>query len=121
MGKPVNRLWLATLNTWRGLRAAAASEAAVRQELAVFLVAVPLAFLITPDPWKRVLLIAVHVLLLTVELLNTAIEKLADEVTREHRPLIGMAKDMGSAAVAGAMLIAGLVWLVALGEFAGLW
>ncbi len=93
----------------------------MRQELAVLVFAVPVAFLITPDPWKRVLLIAVHVLILTVELLNTAIEKLADEVARDHRPLIEKAKDMGSAAVAGTIVIAALVWLLALGEFAGLW
>ncbi len=58
----------------------------------------------------------VILLLLAVELLNTAIEKLADRVTLEHDPQIGRVKDMGSAAVAVAAVIAGLVWLFALVE-----
>jgi len=53
---------------------------------------------------------------LTVELLNTAIEKLADRLTMDHDKQIGRVKDMGSAAVAVAAVIAGLVWLFALIE-----
>jgi diacylglycerol kinase (ATP) len=62
----------------------------------------------------------VVLLLLTVELLNTAIEKLADRLTTDHDPAIGRVKDMGSAAVGVALLIAGLTWLFALGERIGL-
>jgi diacylglycerol kinase (ATP) len=51
-----------------------------------------------------------------VELLNTAIEKLADRVTLEHDPIIGRVKDMGSAAVGLTLLIAALVWLLAIWE-----
>jgi diacylglycerol kinase (ATP) len=84
------------------------------------LLAVPLALIIADGAWKRLLLIGVVVLVLVVELLNTAIEKLADRVSREIDPQIGRVKDMGSAAVGLALLIAGLVWLLALAERLGL-
>ena len=62
-------------------------------------------------------MIAVILLVLIVELVNTAIEKLSDRVSRENDAEIGLVKDMGSAAVAMALLVAGLVWLLALAEF----
>jgi diacylglycerol kinase (ATP) len=109
--------WLhATVNSWNGLIAATRSEQAFRQELAALVLAVPLAFVITPDLWKRVALIAVVLLLVVVELLNTAIEKLADHVAPGFHPGIGRIKDMGSAAVGGALLLAAAIWLVAIGE-----
>ena len=55
-----------------------------------------------------------------VELLNTAIEKLSDHVTPDHHVAIGRIKDMASAAVGLSLLLAGLVWLVALAERVGL-
>ena len=76
----------------------------------------PFAFLVAVETWKRCLLIGVVVLLLIVELLNTAIEKLADRLTREVDPEIGRVKDMGSAAVGLALVMAIVVWLVALTE-----
>jgi diacylglycerol kinase (ATP) len=69
------------------------------------------------DAWKRLTLIAAILLVLMVELVNTAIEKLADRVSRENDAEIGLVKDMGSAAVGAALLLAGLVWLLALAEF----
>jgi diacylglycerol kinase (ATP) len=65
-------------------------------------------------------LVAVVLLLLAVELLNTAIEKLADRLTLDHDPQIGRVKDMGSAAVGAAIVIAGLVWCVSLAERIGI-
>ena len=113
--------WLrATVNSWNGLIAATRSEAAFRQELVALLFAVPLAFVIAPDTWKRVALIAAILLLVLVELLNTAIEKLADHVTPALHPGIGRIKDMGSAAVGVALLLAAAVWLVAIGERLGI-
>ena len=84
------------------------------------LLAVPLAFLVATEAWKRLALIGVVVFVLVVELLNTAIEKLADRVTLAIDPQIGRVKDMGSAAVGLALLIAGLAWLLALAERLGL-
>lgn len=114
------RLLRATLNSWNGLRAAAQSEEAFRQELVVFVLAVPAAFLIATDTWRWVALIGVIVLLMVVELLNTAIEKLSDHVTPDNHPAIGRIKDMASAAVGLSLLLAVLVWLVAFAERFGL-
>lgn len=110
----MQRILRATLNTLNGLRAAASSEAAFRQELFLLALSVPLAFFIADDLWLRLLLVMMLVALLVVELLNTAIEKLADRVTLDHDPIIGKVKDMGSAAVGLTLLMAGAVWLLAL-------
>ena len=115
----MERLLRAVVNSWNGLRFALRSEAAFRQELAVFVPAVPLAFVVTPDPWKRVALIGVLVLLFVVELLNTAIEKLSDRVNPAIDPQIGRVKDMGSAAVGLTLLLASAIWLLALAERIG--
>jgi diacylglycerol kinase (ATP) len=116
----MDRLIRATIHTWHGLVAAARSEAAFRQELVALLLAVPAAFLVADGAWKRLALIGVVLLILIVELLNTAIEKLADRVTQARDPQVGMVKDMGSAAVGLTLLLAGVTWLVALAERFGL-
>jgi diacylglycerol kinase (ATP) len=116
----MERLLRATINTWHGLLAAARSEQAFRQELIGLVLAVPLAFLVTEEIWKCLALIGVVVFVLVVELLNTAIEKLADRVNLAVDPQIRRVKDMGSAAVGLALLIAGATWLVALAERFGL-
>jgi diacylglycerol kinase (ATP) len=113
------RLWRATINTRNGLAFAIRSEQAVREELAILAVSVPLAWLIGGTTMRRVELVAVVVLVLVVELLNTAIEKLADRLTTDHDPKIGQVKDMGSAAVGVALLMAGMFWLFAIAERMG--
>jgi diacylglycerol kinase (ATP) len=113
------RFWRATVNTRNGLAFAIRSEQAVREELAALALALPLAWLVGITAMRRVELIAVVVLVLVVELLNTAIEKLADRLTTELDPQIGRVKDMGSAAVGVALLMAGLFWLFALAERMG--
>ena len=115
----MERLLRATVNTWKGLIAATRSEEAFRQELVALVIAVPLAFFVADDAWKRVALIGVVLLLLAVEMLNTAIEKLADRLTTEHDPQIGRVKDMGSAAVGIVLILAGMTWLLAVAERAG--
>jgi diacylglycerol kinase (ATP) len=116
----VLRILKATRNSWNGLIACARSEEAFRQELAALAIAVPLAFIVATDAWRRVALIGVVVLLMVVELLNTAIEKLSDHVTPHHHDAIGRIKDMASAAVGLSLLLAGVVWLIALAERFGL-
>ena len=116
----MERLLRATINTWHGLLAAARSEEAFRQELVALVLAVPLAFLLAEETWKRLALVGVVVFVLVVELLNTAIEKLADRVNLAIDPQIGRVKDMGSAAVGIALLMAAAVWLLALAERIGL-
>jgi diacylglycerol kinase (ATP) len=107
----VERIWRATINSWNGLVAVTRSEAAFRQELGLLVIGIPLAFFLTADVAKRFVLIGVIVFLLIVELLNTAIEKLGDRVTRKNDPAIKHVKDMGSAAVGLSLLAAGAVWI----------
>ena len=114
------RMWRATLNSWRGLIAAAKSEQAFREELLALVIAVPLAFVVAAEAWKRLVLIGVMLLLIVVELLNTALEKLSDHVTATHHPDIGRIKDMSSAAVGVALALAGFTWLLAIAEWLGL-
>ena len=113
------RLWRATINTRNGLAFAIRSEQAVREELVILAISVPLAWLVGATAMRRVELVATLVLVLVVELLNTAIEKLADRLTREHDPQIGQVKDMGSAAVGVSLLMAGMFWIFALVERMG--
>ena len=114
------RMWRATINSWRGMVAAAKSEQAFREELVALAFAVPLAFVVTSQPWKRLLLVGVILLLMAIELLNTAVEKLSDHVTPALHPDIGRIKDMSSAAVGVALAIAGFTWLLAVAEWLGL-
>lgn len=116
----MKRLYLATINSWNGLKFAVRSEQAIREELVALLLAVPLAFIIGTSAVRRLELIVVVLLLIAVELLNTAIEKLSDRLTREIDPQIRDVKDMGSAAVLAALVIAGATWLFALAERVGL-
>ncbi len=116
----MHRLWRAAINSWNGLRAVARSEAAFRQELFALVVAVPLAFVVASEAWKRLALILAIVLIMIVELLNTAVEKLGDRVSLEHDPRMGLVKDLGSAAVGLSLLFAAAIWLLALAERIGL-
>jgi diacylglycerol kinase (ATP) len=113
------RLWRATVNSRNGLAFAIRSEQAVREELIVLALALPLGWLIGATVMRRVELVAAVALVLVVELLNTAIEKLADRLTTDHDPQIGRVKDMGSAAVGVALLMAGSFWLFAVAERMG--
>ena len=113
------QFWRATLNTCNGLAFAIRSEQAVRQELAALALALPLAWLIGVTAMRRVELVAAVALLLVIELLNTAIEKLSDRLTTEHDPQIGQVKDIGSAAVGVALVTVGLFWLFAIAERMG--
>jgi diacylglycerol kinase (ATP) len=113
------RFWKATINTRNGLAFAIRSEQAFREELAALALSVPLAWLIGATMMRRVELVAAVALVLVIELLNTAIEKLADRLTTDHDPQIGHVKDMGSAAVGVALVVVGLFWLFALAERMG--
>ena len=113
------RLWRATINTRNGLVFAIRSEQAVREELVALVIALPLAWLIGTTAMRRIELVAAVVMVLIVELLNTAIEKLADRLTTDHDLQIGLVKDMGSAAVGVALVTAGLFWLFSIAERMG--
>ena len=113
------RFWRATINSRNGLAFAIRSEQAIREELIALLLALPLAWLIGATPMRSVELVASVLLVMAIELLNTAIEKLADRLTTDHDPQIGRVKDLGSAAVGVALVAAGLFWLFAIAERMG--
>lgn len=113
------RLWRATINTRNGLVFAVRSEQAVREELVALVISLPLAWVIGTSAMRRIELVAAVVMVLVVELLNTAIEKLADRLTTDHDLQIGRVKDMGSAAVGVALVTAGLFWLFSIAERMG--
>jgi len=94
----------------QGIRAAIKYEAAFRQELILAAVLIPLAFFITQDAVKLALLICAPLLVLTIEILNSAIEAVVDRLGEEHDELSGRAKDMGSAAVWFSLLITAVIW-----------
>jgi len=110
----MKRLWQAFLNTLDGLKWAARHETAVLQELAALAIAVPLSFLVTSSPWTRVALVGSVMLVLVVEFLNTAIEKLCDHLAPELNAKIKVVKDLGSAAVFITIVLAAAVWLIVL-------
>ena len=113
------RFWRATINTRNGLAFAIRSEQAIREELMALALSLPAAWLAGATAMRRVELVATVALVLVVELLNTAIEKLADRLTTDHDPQIGRVKDMGSAAVGVSLLMAGTFWLFAIVERMG--
>lgn len=97
-----------------GLRTALRHEAAFRQELAVGLPLIVLAPFIAPDRWAALAMIGAIVLVLIIELLNSGIESVADAVSVDRHPLLGRAKDLGSAAVMLSLTLAAITWAVAL-------
>ena len=108
--KGLNRLWHATLYSMHGLKAAWAGTPAFRQEVVLFVLMLPLAFVIGRNWVEVAVLLSTGVLLMVVELLNTAIETAIDRISLEFHPLSGMAKDLGSAAVFVASCYAVFVW-----------
>jgi diacylglycerol kinase (ATP) len=110
----LRRVWNAMRYSLAGLRAAVRHESAFRQELALGLPMVLLALWLAPGRWQLLAMVGAVVLVWIVELLNSAIEALADAVTLDRHPLLGRAKDLGSAAVMLSLLFAALVWAVVL-------
>ncbi len=113
----MKRLIAAFVNSLAGLKHGFIHETPIRQEIILFLLSLPVAPFLAKDAWHLLLLWAVILLMLVVELLNTGIEALADEITLEHSRNIKIAKDCGSAAVLGATLIAAGVWGITLWEY----
>ena len=93
------RLWDATGFSIKGLCAAWRNEAAFRQELVIVLILLPLAFWLGETFTQRALLIFSLLVVLMVELLNSAVETAIDRIGEERHELSGRAKDLGSAAV----------------------
>ena len=110
----MRRIVLACRYSWQGFAHSWREEAAFRQEVALAVIVVPSGLALGRTGVERVLLIFPMLLILIVELLNSAIEAVVDRSGTERHPLAGMAKDMGSAAVMLSFGLLGLVWLLIL-------
>lgn len=110
----LRRIVMACTYSLDGLRTAWRHEHAFRQELIVFAVAAIVALSLPVSPFQKLALIGVLMLVLTVELVNSAIEAVVDRVSLERHPLSKNAKDLGSAAVLMACLLAAATWGVVL-------
>lgn len=108
--KGVSRLIAAARYSIDGLRAAFASEEAFRLEVLVSIVCIPLALWLGESGVERVLLIGSLLLLMIIELLNTALEAVVDRIGFEYHELSKQAKDIGSAAVFIGMVLVAVVW-----------
>jgi diacylglycerol kinase (ATP) len=106
----LSRLIDATRYSLQGLTQAWRSETAFRQELVVIVLATPAAFWLGITATQRALLVCSALLILIVELINSAIEATVDRIGAERHPLSGQAKNMGSAAVLIALIGAVAVW-----------
>jgi diacylglycerol kinase (ATP) len=108
----LTRLWNALGYSRAGLAAAYRNEDAFRQEVLMAAVMVPAAFFITTSGVGRALMIGSVLLVMIVELLNSAIEATVDRISVEHHHLAKRAKDIGSAAVLLALINLAAVWLL---------
>ena len=100
----------AFLYSMDGMKAALRHEDAFRQEMILAIILIPLAIFLEPSAVGRALMIASVLLVLIVELLNSAVEAAVDRISFEHHHLIKRAKDMGSAAVLVSLLNVCVVW-----------
>ncbi|MBX9930802.1 MAG: diacylglycerol kinase [Methylobacterium sp.] len=107
-------LWLGFLNSWRGLLHGARTERAVRLELVLLTVGLPLSLVLGETAWMRIALVTSLLLMLSAEFLNTAIEKLCDHLHPDHHPAVGTVKDLASAGAFFAQAIVALIWFGAL-------
>lgn len=108
------RVISATRNSLEGLLAAIRHEDAFRQELILAAILVPLGLWLGANGLERALLVAAVLLVLVVELLNSAIEATVDRISLENHRLAKRAKDLASAAVMLSLAAAGVVWLLVL-------
>ena len=110
----LRRLINAVGYSFSGLREAARNEDAFRQELILVVVLTPVALWLANDGIERALLVGSLVLVLIVELLNSAVEATVDRISLENHRLAKRAKDIGSAAVMLSLVLAALTWLFVL-------
>ena len=110
----VTRVLRAMSSSVHGLVGAFRDEAAFRQELGLAVIVIPLGLWLGHGGVERALLIGPMLLILIVELLNSAIEATVDRIGLERHKLAGLAKDIGSAAVFMSFVLLAVVWLLVL-------
>jgi diacylglycerol kinase (ATP) len=104
-----------------GFRHATRHEAAFQQEVLLFLLLLPAALLLPVPTLDRLVIVLSMLLVIVVELLNSAIEATVDRISAERHPLSAQAKDMGSAAVFLALVMSGVCWVVIAGPVVAAW
>ena len=109
--KGVKRILNACVFSFYGFKATWQHEEAFRQEVLLFLLTTPLALWLGQGVIEKLLLIGSMILVLLVELLNSAVEAVVDRVGLEHHELSGRAKDIGSAAVMLSLVWAAITWI----------
>ncbi len=113
---PFTHLVSACRYSWKGLTAAVRHEQAFRQELILAAIVIPLGIYLGEDMVEKILLAGSWIVVMIVELLNSAVEAVVDLVSPDYAPLAGRAKDLGSAAVFLALVLSGLTWLMILAD-----
>lgn len=117
----MERLIKAWRNSMRALRALASHETAVQQELMLLALSLPVGWFLSTSWRGYALLVGAILFLLVVEILNTGIEATCDAVSREFNLDIQLAKDCGSLAVLGSIIIVAMIWgLAVLERIAGI-
>jgi len=112
----ITRLLRAFGYSFQGFRHAWREEAAFRQEAGLALLIIPAGLYLGRSGVERALLVSPMLIILVVEILNSAVEAVVDRAGTERHPLAGMAKDMGSAAVMLSFVLLGTVWLLILSD-----
>jgi diacylglycerol kinase (ATP) len=112
----ITRLLRAFGYSFQGFRHTWHEEAAFRQEVALSLLVIPAGLYLGRSGVERALLVSPMLLILVVEILNSAVEAVVDRFGIERHSLAGMAKDMGSAAVMLSFVLLGTVWLLILSD-----
>ncbi|MDT0582631.1 diacylglycerol kinase [Brumicola blandensis] len=113
-GVGIRRVLNATYCSFKGFKAAFLHESAFRQELLLSALLFPISFFVATTVEVWLLLTISMIFLLFAEIVNSALEALADRISTEHHELIGRAKDMGSSCVFLAILILTISWCYAL-------
>ena len=108
------RIYKAAGYSWQGVKAAYQNEAAFRQETWFCVIMIPLGLYLGENGVEKALLVTSVALLPMFEIINSAVEAVVDRVGEEAHELSGRAKDMASAAVALAMILIVVVWLLVL-------
>jgi diacylglycerol kinase (ATP) len=112
----LTRLLRAFGYSFQGFRHTWREEAAFRQEVVLSLLVIPVGLYLGHTGVERAMLVSPMLLILVVEILNSAVEAVVDRSGTERHPLAGMAKDMGSAAVMLSFALLGTVWLLILSD-----
>ena len=112
--KGLKRILNAFVYSWQGLKAAYQNEEAFRQECLKVLIGIPLAIYFGNNGVEYALLIGGLILILIVEIINSAIEAVVDRIGEERHELAGRAKDMGSAAVLLTFILNAVIWVAVL-------